>query len=100
MSLFSIFCQNLFVPQCRTISSVSPLVFHRFRVSEIFWISWGEHQDLLSNIFCLTVPKIFVAEHFTLPLFSGIEKFHASEDYVFTFDFLSNFFVSQCRKIS
>ena len=58
----------------------------------------GEYQDFLSKIFCLTVPKNFVGEPFRVSLFSGIEKFYASEGYVTIF--CRNFFVSQCRKIS
>ena len=34
----------------------------------------GEFQDIPSKIFCLTVPKNFVGESFTLALFSGIGK--------------------------
>ena len=52
----------------------------------------GEYQDIPSKIFCLTVPKKFVGESFSVSLISGIEKFYASEGYVTIFDFLSNFF--------
>ena len=34
----------------------------------------GEYQDLPSKIFCLTVPKIFVGESFTVALISGTGK--------------------------
>ena len=34
----------------------------------------GEYQDFPSKIFCLTVPKIFVGEPFSVSLISGIEK--------------------------
>ena len=34
----------------------------------------GEYQDLPSKISCLTVPKIFVGEPFSVSLISGIEK--------------------------
>ena len=44
------------------------------------------------NFFCLTVPKNFVKEPFSVSLISGIEKFYASEGYVTIFNFLSNFF--------
>ena len=30
--------------------------------------------DLLSQLFCLTVPKNFVGEHFSVSLISGMEK--------------------------
>ena len=39
----------------------------------------GEYEDFLSKIFCLTVPKKFVEEPFSVSLISGIEKFYASE---------------------
>ncbi len=39
-------------------------------------------------------------ESFSVFLISGIEKLYASESYVRIFEFLSNFFLSQCRKIS
>ena len=60
----------------------------------------GEYHNFPSKIFCLTVPKDFVEEPFSVSLISGIENFHASEGYATIFDFLSNFFVSQCPKIS
>ena len=34
----------------------------------------GEFQDFPSKIFCLTVPKIFVGELFSVSLSSGTEK--------------------------
>ena len=45
-----------------------------------------------SKIFCLTVPKNFLKEPFSVSLISGIGKFYASEGYVTIFDFLSKFF--------
>ena len=39
------------------------------------WITEGGYQKLPSKIFCLTVPKNFVGEHYRISLFSGIEKF-------------------------
>ena len=44
-----------------------------------------EYQDFTSKIFCLTVPKNFVQEPFSVSLFSGIEKFYALEGYVTIF---------------
>ena len=41
------------------------------------------------EVFCFTVPKNFVGEHFSVSLISGIEKFHTSEGYVTIFDILS-----------
>ena len=37
----------------------------------------GEYQELPSKNFCLTVPKNFVRESFSVSLISGIEKFYA-----------------------
>ena len=34
----------------------------------------GECQDFPSKVFCLTVPKTFVGESFTVAIFSGIQK--------------------------
>ena len=52
----------------------------------------GEYQNFLSKIFCLTKPKNFVGEPFSVSLISGIEKFYASEGYVtiFSRNFLSH----------
>ena len=49
--------------------------------------------------FCLTVPKNFVGEPFSVSLISGNEKFYASEGYVTIFDFLSKFFCLTVPKI-
>ena len=38
-----------------------------------------------SKKFCLTVPRKFVREPFSVSLISGIEKFYASEGYVTIF---------------
>ena len=54
-------------------------------------------QDFPSKVFCLTVPKNFVGEPFSVSLFSGVEKIRASEGYVTIFRRIV--FVSQCRKI-
>ena len=57
----------------------------------------GEYQGFPSKVFCLTVPKNFVGEPFSVSLISGVEKIRASEGYVTIFR--RSFFVSQCRKI-
>ena len=44
------------------------------------------------KFFCLTGPKIFVGESFSVSLISGIEKLHVAEGYVTVSDFLSKFF--------
>ena len=58
----------------------------------------GENQDFPSKFFCLTVPKIFVGEPFSVSIISGIEKIYASEGYVTIF--CRKIFVSQYRNIS
>ena len=55
----------------------------------------AECQSFPSKISCLTVPKKFVGEPFKVSLFSGIEKVHASDNYVI---FSSKFFVSKNQK--
>ena len=54
----------------------------------------GKYHKFPSKFFCLTVPKIFVGEHFIVSLISGIENFSALEGFVKNFDFLSTFFSS------
>ena len=55
----------------------------------------GEYQDFPSEIFCLTLPKVFVGEPNSVSLFLEIDKFYAPEGYVTTF--CRKFFVSRCR---
>ena len=50
------------------------------------------------KFFCLTVPKNFVGEPFSVSLISGIEKSNASEGYVTIFR--RKIFVSHYRNIS
>ena len=58
----------------------------------------GEYQDFLPKIFCLTVPKIFIEEFFTVAVISGTGNVGIRRgEYQ---DFPSKYFVSQCRKIS
>ena len=52
----------------------------------------GEYHNFPSKFFCLTVPKNFVGEPFSVSLISGIENFYALEGYDTIFDFLSKFF--------
>ena len=56
--------------------------------------------DFLSKSFCLTVPKIFAGESFTVALICGSEKVHGQEEGGDIKIFRRKFFVSQCRKIS
>ncbi len=56
------------------------LCFRKYLVSKKFKEERGrEYQDFPSKIFCLAVPKNFVGESFSASLFSGMEKFYASE---------------------
>ena len=57
---------------------------------------WAEYQDSTSNFFCLTVPKYFVVEPFSISIISGIEKVSIRGGVSrFSVEF---FFVSHCRK--
>ena len=49
-------------------------VSEKFRQRKSIWIGGGEYQEFPLNIFCLTVPKNAVGEHFTHLLISGIEN--------------------------
>ena len=60
----------------------------------------GEYQDFPSKIFCLTVPKNVIGEHFRVSLTSGIEKFYVAEVYVTLFGFLSKFMCITMLKLS
>ena len=60
-------------------------VSENFRWRKSLWINGGGYQDFPSKFFCLTVPKMFVRETFSVSLISGVEKIHASEGYVTTF---------------
>ena len=56
------------------------LFFRKFPVPKKFMDKnggGGEYQELPSKNFCLTVPKNFVRESFSVSLISGIEKFYA-----------------------
>ena len=50
----------------------------------------GEYQDFLSKNFCLTVPKIFVGEYFTVAVFSATGKVWRREGAVSRF-YVENF---------
>ena len=71
------------------------LCFRKFLVAKKFMDKkggGGEYRKFPSKIFCLTVPKNFVGEPFSVSLISGIEKFYASKGYVTIFcrNFLSH----------
>ena len=76
------------------------LCFRKFLVAKKFMDKkWGEYQNFPSKTFCLTVPKNFVGEPFSVSLISGIENFYASEGYVTIFcrNFLSGSSEKLCR---
>ena len=74
------------------------LCFRKFLVAKKFMDKkGGEYQNFPSKIFCLTVPKNFVVEPFSVSLISGIEKFYASEGYVTIF--CRNFLSRSAKKI-
>ena len=54
-------------------------------VANKFMDKKGGYQSFPSEIFSLTVPKLFVGEPFSVSLISGIEIFFASESYVTVF---------------
>ena len=97
----TIFLPEFFVSQHRNISQKNPsvLCFRKILVAKKFMDkSEGEVSRFPSKIFCLTLPKTFVGEPFSVSLISGIEKVYSSENYVTIF--LPEFFVSQHRNIS
>ena len=52
-------------------------MFHSFRVPKKFGSAGGgEHQDFLSKVFCLKVPKLFVVEPFSVSLISRSDKIY------------------------
>ena len=94
------FSRRFFFSQCRKHQqrNISVLCFRKFLVAKLFMDKKGEYQEFPSKIFCLTVPKNFVAESFSVSLTSGIQKIYATEGYLTIF--CRKCFVSQCRKIS
>ena len=61
------------------------LCFIKFPVAKKFMdkrLGGGGCQEFPSKFCCLTVPTNFVGQPFRVSLFSGIEKFCASEGYV------------------
>ena len=59
----------------------------------------GENHYFLSKIFCLTVPKTFVGDSFSVALISGTEKVLETMEGGFE-DFTSKFFCLTVPKIS
>ena len=67
------FRRKFLVSQCRKISCASLQCFRKLGVSTNFMHNRGYH-NFLSKIFCLTVPKNFAKEPFSVSLISGIKK--------------------------
>ena len=61
-------------------------------------IKWRELQGIPSNNFCLTVPKNFVGQSFSVALISGIEKLWIGRGGGSIKIFHREIFVSQCQK--
>ena len=62
------------------------MLFQKISGSEkVYGLERGEYQGFPSKVFCLTVPKNFVGEPFSVSLISGVEKIRASEGYVTIF---------------
>ena len=58
------------------------LRFRKFPVAKSLWISGGGgYQGFPSKVFRVMLPKNFGGEPFSVSLFSGVEKFCASEGY-------------------
>ena len=76
------------------------LCFRKFLLSKNVKDKGGGrgYQDFPSKTFCLTVPKFFVREPFSVSLISGIEKFYVYEGNITIF--YRKFVVSQYRKTS
>ena len=93
--------RRFFVSQNRKTSQRNPSVLcvRKILVAKKFMGNrgGGEYQDFASKKFCLTMPKNLVGYPFRVSLISGIENIYASEG---CHDFLSKFFVSQCREFS
>ena len=69
----TIFRRKFFVSHCRKISWASLQCFRKFGVSKNFMHNRGYHK-FPSKIFCLTVPKNFVKEPFSVSVISSIKK--------------------------
>ena len=93
---------DLLLQTVRNKTTVLILVFKEFlqaSIRPLISVLYAKgHHDFPSKIFCLTVPKNFVGDPFSVSLISGIEKCYASEGYITIFR--RKFFVSQYRNIS
>ena len=99
----TIFRRKFFVSQYQIISqrNHSMLCFRKFLVAQQFMDKReGDKSRFPSKIFCLTVSKNAVREHFSLSLISGIKKVWMRRWGGSIKIFHRKFFVSRCRKIS
>ena len=67
------FRQKCLASQCLKNSWASLQLFRKFGVSKIFMHNRGFH-NILSKIFCLTVPKNFAYETFSVSLISSMKN--------------------------
>ena len=70
---FTFFRRKVLVSQCQKNSWASLQCFRKIGVSKNFMHNRGYHK-FPSKFFCLTVPKNFVKEPFSVSLISGIKK--------------------------
>ena len=79
MSRFLIFCRKFLFSQCRKTKKVrreTILCSRKILVSKIVRDKRrGKYHNFPSKFFCLTVPKFFVGESFSVSFISAIKKF-------------------------
>ena len=90
MGYVTIFCQIILSDNAKKIvEEPFSAVFRKSSASENFMDKrgegGGEYGDFPSKNFCLTEPKTFVREPFSVSLVLGIENFYASVGYVTIF---------------
>ena len=98
ISRFSI--ENLLSHSTEKLRRGTLLCSTKFLVSKKFMDKrgGGSIKIFSQNFFCLTVPKNFIGEPFSVSLISGTERLFASESYITVLCRIV--FVSQSRKIS
>ena len=97
--LCTTFRSKFFVSENWKISLRNTSVYQKISGSEKFYASerGRGYQDFPSKIFCLTVPKNFAGEPFSVSLISGTEKVWIRGGGSIKIS-CRKFFVSQCRK--
>ena len=90
------FIENLLPHSAKNFVEEPFCVSENFCYRKMLGIIGGVHQAFSSKTFCLTVPKTFVEEPFSVSLVSGIEKFYAYEGNITIF--YRKFVASQCQK--